>query len=110
MNYKVIISAKAKQQLKDFVKYIVTNFHSKQTAKAVLEDARETRKRLASAGGSLKYCDDPELQKMGYRTIHFNRHRYFYVYEIVDQHTILISAVYHELQDYENLFKSDMNI
>ena len=50
-----------------------------------------------------------ELQAMGYRVIHFSKHKYFYVYEMVDDETILIAAVYHELQDYGNLFKNEMN-
>ena len=49
----------------------------------------------------------PELRNAGYRVIHLNRHRYFFVYQMKDADTVYIAAMYHDLQDYEALFKSE---
>ena len=107
MAYKVIMSALAQRQLRDFISYILNTFHSKQAARAVLADAKETKTRLVTVATNLKYCDDPELRNAGYRVIHLNRHRYFFVYQMKDADTVYIAAMYHDLQDYEALFKSE---
>jgi len=44
---------------------------------------------------------------MGYRLIHFRRHRYVFLYEVREQ-IVYVGAVYHELQDYENTFKKEI--
>ena len=42
---------------------------------------------------SLKLCDDPELQSLGYRTIHLKRHRYFFLYKIAENAVYIIFYV-----------------
>ncbi len=54
--------------------------------------------------GSLKLCDDADLRALGYRTIHFRRHRYFMLYEVVDDCAYIL-GIYHDLQDYENILR-----
>ena len=54
--------------------------------------------------GSLKLCDDPELQALGYRTIHLKRHRYFLLYKIIDD-IVRVDGIYHDLQDYESVLR-----
>lgn len=104
---KVIITKFAQNQLRQYLKYILEQFKSTQAAKAVKEDALETKKQLLAVSDSLKYCDDSELKDLGYKTIHFNKHNYFFVYSVRDN-IAYIEAVYHDLQDYENLFKKDV--
>lgn len=52
--------------------------------------------------GSQKLCDDADLRALGYRTIHFKRHRYFMLYKIADNYAYVI-GIYHDLQYYENI-------
>ena len=42
----------------------------------------------------------------GIRKIHISRHRYLWLYQIQEE-TVYIMAMYHELQDYENCFKNN---
>ena len=100
---RVVITDFASKQIDKYIGYIMTEFRNEQAAKAVLQDAKDTKERLLNTADSLKYCDDPELRKLGYRTIHFARHRYFYVYSVRED-TAFVEAEYHDLQDYENLF------
>jgi hypothetical protein len=63
MAYKVIIMPPAKRRLDRYVQYTLEELKNKQAAKAILADARETKKRLAQVAESLKICDDPLLAK-----------------------------------------------
>jgi len=44
-----------------------------------------------------------ELNKLGYRKIKFRHLNYLMIYKIV-RSTARIEAIYHQMQDYENLF------
>ncbi len=104
---KVVITRKAQGQLREFIGYIRRQYKNEQAAKAVMADARNTQNMLIDVGESLAYCPDPILAAYGYKTIHFQKHRYFFVFEIRGN-IAYIEAVYHDLQDYENIFKSDV--
>lgn len=104
MVYKVIITHLAQSQLSRYISHQLGN---KQAARAVLQDARETKAALVKSADSLPLCRDPDLKALGYHLIHFRRHRYLFLYEIREQ-TAYIEAVYHELQDYENTFKQEV--
>lgn len=106
MACNVVMTRLAQRQLAQHVAYIRVHLKNPQAAKAVTEDARETKKALLTVAESLDYCGDPDLRALGYRSIGFRRHRYLFIYEIRDN-TIIIEAVYHELQDYENTFKRE---
>ena len=42
----------------------------------------DTVKKLKYVASSLKICDNPHLQRFGYRRINFQQHRYFMLYRI----------------------------
>ena len=50
---------------------------------------------------SLKLCENPRLQMLGYRRINFLSYRYFMLYRI-EEDIVFIDNIFHELQDYEN--------
>ena len=104
MAYKIIITHSAQNQLDAAIHYILNVLQNEQAALSVMEDAEKTGHRLSYAAGSLKLCDDPELRALGYRMIHFKNHNYFMLYRIEDN-TVYVDAIYHDLQDYENMFK-----
>ena len=45
-----------------YVNYTIEKLKNRQAAKAILEDARSTKKRLSIMADSLKMCDDPVLK------------------------------------------------
>ena len=55
---------------------------NKQAAKNVLDDFEDTIKKLKYIASSLKVCDNPHLQSLGYCRINFQQHRYFMLYRI----------------------------
>lgn len=49
-------------------------------------------------------CADLDLRSRNIRKIRLIRHRYLWLYR-VENNTAYILAMYHELQDYENVFQ-----
>lgn len=107
-SFNVIISPKALFQLNSYIDYLQYTLLNDQAARNVWQDALETRKRLSEAAGSLDFCTHPLLKKNGYHIIHFLRHRYLMLYRI-EGRTVYVDAIYHQLQDYENIFADDLN-
>ncbi len=86
--------------------YTVETFGNRQAAKAILADARETKKRLSTAADSLKICDDPLRAKYGYRKIKFVKHKFVMLYRMQDD-TVIVDGMFHELQVYEGIFTDE---
>lgn len=109
MGYKVIIMPPAKRRLDMYVFYTIETLGNKQAAKAILADARETKKRLSMTADSLKICDNPVLAKHGYRKIKFAKHKFVMLYQIQDD-TVIVDGMFHELQDYEGIFTDELHL
>ena len=99
--YRVIISHAAQLQLNKYIRYIRNVLKNPQAAKAVRDDAKDTKKRLSEIASSLKKLDFVEDYE--YRKIHFAQHDYLMIYRI-DGETVIVERIYHELQDYDNEF------
>lgn len=109
MAYKVVITPQAKQQLEMYVKYSLSELKNPQAAKAILTDAKQTKKKLSTVAGSLALCENKILAQYGYRKIMFSKHNFFMVYRI-DNKIVSVDAMYHELQDYESAFTKQMKL
>ncbi|MGN0402352.1 MAG: type II toxin-antitoxin system RelE/ParE family toxin [Acetatifactor sp.] len=101
MDYKIVVTKDAEEDLDKFVKYLIFEKANTQAAQYVLDDYDATIECLKHVAGSLKLCDNPKLRKFEYRRINFLNHRYFMMYRIVDN-KVFIDNIFHELQDYEN--------
>lgn len=101
MDYKVIVTKDAEEDLDRFVQYLVMEKKSPQAARNVLDDYDSTIESLKHVARSLKLCDNPRLNQLEYHRINFLNHRYFMLYRIVE-HTVFVDSIFHELQDYEN--------
>ena len=101
MEYKVVITADAEEDLNQYIRYLLTVKKSDQAAKNVLDDFEATMRSLESGAGSWKPCDNPRLKELGYRRINFLSHKYFMLCRI-DEDTVFVDNIFHELQDYEN--------
>lgn len=101
MDYKVVVTRDAAEDLERFIQYLMAEKESVQAAENVLNDYDATIESLKYVAGSLKLCDNPELRQLGYRRINFLNHRYFMLYRIVDD-VVFVDNIFHGLQDYEN--------
>ncbi len=104
MVYKVHLTERAREQLDAFVRYLYVELKNGQAAASLLDDATDTEEALAYVAGSRPLCADPDLREREIRKIHFAKHRYLWLYRI-DGETAYVMAMYHELQDYENIFR-----
>ena len=102
--WKVLATDDVEEDLSEFVQYLLFEKMSDQAADAVLKDYDETLDELERVAGSLKLVDNPRLAKLGYRRINFKRHRYYFLYRIVGN-TAIVDAMYHELQDPDNVMR-----
>ena len=101
MAYKVLITPDAEADLDRFIAYLINEKNSKQAARNVLDDFEATIQSLSLVADSLRLCDNPRLRALGYRCINFLSHRYFMLYRI-EKKTVIVDAIFHGLQDYEN--------
>ena len=101
MDYNVVVTRDAEDDLERFIKYLIIEKESMQAAESVLNDYDATIESLKHVAGSLKLCDNPILRQLEYRRINFLNHRYFMLYRIVDN-VVFVDSIFHELQDYEN--------
>ena len=101
MDYKVVVTKDAEEDLERFIKYLIIEKESMQAAENVLNDYDASVESLKHVAGSLKLCDNPRLHQLEYRRINFLNHRYFMLYRIVDN-VVFVDNIFHELQDYEN--------
>ena len=101
MDYNVVVTRDAEDDLERFIKYLIIEKESMQAAENVLNDYDATIESLKHVAGSLKLCDNLRLRQLEYRRINFLNHRYFMLYRIVEN-VVFVDNIFHELQDYEN--------
>ncbi|MCI9239409.1 MAG: type II toxin-antitoxin system RelE/ParE family toxin [Dorea sp.] len=101
MEYKVVVTADAEEDLNQYIRYLLIVKKNDQAAKNVLDDFEAIIWSLKTVAGSLKLCDNPRLKELQYRRINFLSHRYFMLYRIIED-IVFIDSIFHELQDYEN--------
>ena len=78
MDYNVVLTSDAEEDLDRFIRYLLFEKKNPQAAANLLDDFEATRETLHRVAGSLKLCDNPRLSTFGYRKIRFLSHRYFY--------------------------------
>lgn len=101
MDYKVIITEDAELDMDNFVHYLLFEKKNEQAACNLVDDFEAAIMILTHAAESLKMCENQRLRDLGYRRFNFKSHRYFMLYRVEDN-TVYVDNVFHELQDYEN--------
>lgn len=84
MDYNIVITPEVKKDLNNYISYLLYVKKNNQAAINLLEAFEKTIENLKRIVGSLKPCDNPRLQKLGYHRINFFNCRYFMLYRIDD--------------------------
>lgn len=108
-SYNVIISPEAMEQLREHISYIRNVLFNPQAAESVYDDAVETGEKLSTIADVLKPCEDERLRRYDYRKISFRRHKYVMIYRI-EGRTVYVDGIFHQKQDYENIFSNTQNL
>ncbi len=101
MDYNVVITNDAENDLDRHIQYLLYVKKNPQAAGNVMDDYDETIDSLSRVAGSLKYCENPNLKKDGYKRINFQRHRYFMLFRI-EENNAIVDNIFHDLEDFEN--------
>ena len=101
MDYRVVVTKDAEEDLERFIRYLIVEKESIQAAENLLNDYDATIESLKLVAKSLKLCDNERLSKLRYHRINFLNHKYFMLYRIVDN-VVFVDNIFHELQDYES--------
>ena len=102
--YKVVITAEAKTDLQRYRDYLLYNKKSRQAARNLVLDYRETRKQLEISAASLANPSSTKLKERGLKRINFRRHDYFLSYKIV-KNIVYVTNMFHSLEDFEDKLK-----
>ena len=106
MVFEVIISDRAQEQAEVFVRYLLIDKGNPQAASNLLDAIEDTKESLSLVADALNYCKDIDLKRMGYKIIFFKHMRYLWIYQVNDGR-VEVKGMYHQLQDYENLFMTE---
>lgn len=101
MLFNVELSELAEYQYDNILSYISSVLKNPQAVKNVMDDFEDTIERLEKRADTFGFCKSKRLKEMGLHKIRFAKHRYMFVYRIIDE-KVIIEGMYHELQDYEN--------
>ena len=95
MDYSIVVTNDAEDDLNRVIQYLLFEKKSKQAAKDVLDDFEKTKEKLKNVAGSLKLCDNPRLKILGYHRINFLKHRYFILYRIESNLVFIDNIFFH---------------
>jgi hypothetical protein len=98
----VEVSELAESQYNAFLHYLYYDLKNEQAVKNLMNDFNDTISILEQGAGSFAYCQNERLRGKGLYKLNFQRHRYLFVYRIVDNTKVIVEGMYHELQNYEN--------
>lgn len=102
MRFNVEMSDMAIEQYDKFLAYIYHTLLNPQAAANLMQDFDETIGILEKQADIFGYCKSERLKALGFHKIHFQKHRYLFVYRI-KQDNVVVEGMYHELQDYERV-------
>ncbi len=109
MVYNVIITASAMKKLEAYIRYTMYVLKNKEASRSIRDDAKETRKVLSYMASINPMCEHYILKQYGYRKQFFLKHDFVMIYRI-DGSNAVVEGMYHELQDYESLFISNISL
>ena len=95
--YELIASAAAKDDLEEIKAYLLTEFRNPQAVANLEAAIRRAYDTLAENPNAFPPCDDPHLQRKGYRKCVLTN--YLFVYEVLeDKKLVRIHRFFHRLQ------------
>ena len=101
MQFSVELSELAEEQYDNILSYIYHKLQNPQAMINIMDDFDDTVSKLERMADTFGYCQNSCLRDMELHFIRFSKHRYLFVYRII-QNRVIIEGIYHELQDYEN--------
>ena len=102
MRFEVILSENAQERYDKILYYISFKLKNEQALFAVMDDFDKAIEQLENSADVFAFCRSDRLRNLGFRKLFFDSHEYLFVYRLVDDKTVIVEGMYHELEDYEN--------
>ena len=103
MEYKVLITQLAKDDLINCLIYLAFDKKNPQAAESVELDFYDTLDKLPYMANSFSLIAT-KLNKYGFRKIPFvNKHNYYLIYHIDEKNQVIVDRMYHDLQNPQNI-------
>ena len=107
MNYKVILTDTAKQDLREIALWIVSQSADKDTAQRFVNELRSKCDKLSSFPNVGSLPKDHILKSLGYRFLVHKEYLIFYLTDDTDK-TVQIMSIFNSRQDYVRVMKRFM--
>ena len=104
MDYKVIFTENAKEDMDSIVECLLFHLRNKQAACHFIDSVENGKFVLSNSAESFQLCLNPRLQSLGYRRLNLDKTKYFLLYR-TENSTVFVDGIYHQFQDYENKIK-----
>lgn len=105
MDYKVIFTENAMEDMDSIAEYLLFHLRNKQAANHFIDSVENGKFVLSNSAESFQLCLNPRLRSKGYRRLNLDKTKYFLLYR-TENSIVFIDGIYHQLQDYENKIKS----
>ena len=99
MDYKVIFTENALEDMNSIVEYLIFHLHNKQAANHFIDSVENGKYVLSNSAESFQLCLNSRLRSNGYRKWNLAKTKYFLLYPV------FVDGIYHQFQDYENKIK-----
>lgn len=99
MNYKLIVSAEANNQLDNIIFYIMNKQKNPEAASEILDDILNSYEIIEKFPESFPICSDPYLAKKEYRKCILAHHDYVILY-LINEDCVKISGIFHARENY----------
>ena len=104
MDYKVIFTENAMEDMDSIVEYLIFHLRNKQAACHFIDSIENGKFVLSNSAESFQLCLIPRLQSKGYRRLNLDKTQYFLLYR-TENSIVFVDGIYHQFQDYENKIK-----
>ena len=104
MDYKVIFTENAMEDMDSIVEYLLFHLRNKQAACHFIDSIENGKFVLRNSAESFQLCLIPRLQSKGYRRLNLDKTQYFLLYR-TENSIVFVDGIYHQFQDYENKIK-----
>ena len=104
MLYKILFTRQGRDTYDDCIDYILYRFKDPFAADGLNASIEKALSFLEISPASLPLCENPRLHKRDIRKIHLRKYKYKIFYHI-DDDMVIIDALIHDSQDFENAIK-----
>lgn len=101
MEFKVIVTEHAAQQLENILDYLVYRLNSLQAASNLLNEVEAAYSKLEYMATSMPFCQDVYLRAKGYRKWPLSKHKYIILYQVKGAN-VYVNGIFHMLEDYQS--------